>query len=158
MTEELKVTNAQEYAKRFGKKRKRIKLPSGAVFEIRQIGVSDYLESGLFPALMQDEESLRRQDLRLNGELGKLMKSILITAVTAPLLCEDESEASLRAGKLPISYLSDEDFQALFNEIMAFSQAQPAPEVSLRHVERAELEKETSPDHADVQGSASGTV
>lgn len=163
----MKPTSAKEYAERYGKKTRLVTLPSGAVFEIRQIGPSDYIEGGLFPMLQSAidveaaggdaAELLKKGKIREEDIMSALefRKSVVISATVAPQIFADKEEAE-RCDGLWYKALTEDDFNALYMAIMEFGAAQPAPEVSLPH---AEGEHEgTARADADVQRPESAAV
>jgi len=122
--EELKVTGIADYRKKT-QATKKVKLPSGAVFEIKKVTGRDFLREGTLPIqgtrdIVESEEKRKIWWDRLNPEQKKkqmqTLDSMICLAVVNPGLSMEKTE-----GKLCVSELTDSDYYALLSEITKFS-------------------------------------
>ena len=121
----MSFTNVDEYLK-LKEKIKEIKLPSGAIFEIKKVSTRDKLLKGEFPIInsanikLQDEKNINEQNKNLSKdsmiENINFANKFIVEAVINPKMSLEQKE-----GFLYINDLSDEDANFLLEEISNYS-------------------------------------
>jgi len=118
----MKPSSAEEYRKRLEERRrarKLVSLPSGAVFEIRKVGLLTF--SRIFrgkKTLLDDIAKSQSDEVKLlkllrSAEVGQMF----VEAVTSPILGLGNGGND----ELPVAEIDEMDLIVLFNEIILFN-------------------------------------
>ena len=143
MAEEKKqTTSAIDYRQRFGMKKMFVNVPSGAVFEIRKLGVIDFVLSVFLPVGILTEEDLKVwENLSAEDRAGIIQKNstpeknetfikhLLLASVISPKLSGSDVP---KEDEISLSELDPFDKAQLLTEIMSFNSLDAASRESLR--------------------------